>query len=299
MSEQLFKPTNDASYDGRLPWLEGRRKRIGSSDARAILGCGYAGESATTVWAEKVHGVKRKFNAASMEAMNLGNELESAVINMFAKKHPEWKVTHGEKFATVECQEFTYLGSSLDGWAEMAGEKIVLEAKVVDAENAYEWRDEQVPLMYAVQVQHQLICTGWQRGVVIALVGGKYQERWLERDEALIEQMHIAYQRFWKHVIDRTPPEDAAPIAYEAVQSVREMGVAKMLGKDSSDLVRETLKLQDEADRIWNRLVRSRKQVADAGLGFEWLILDDQSVVRLGKKGLEKKNALPRGVRVK
>jgi predicted phage-related endonuclease len=288
-----------AVFDSRIPWLEGRNKYIGSSDAPALLGCGYAGDSLSSKYAEKVHGVKRSFSPASRDAMQIGSVLESGIIEIFAVRHPEWNVTKGKAFQFEVSKEHPYLCASLDGWATHGDERIVIEAKCISAANAYEWRENSAPLKYVCQVQHQLIVTGCKRGVIVALVGGEYEERWVERDEALIEQMLIVYRRFWQCVIDRTPPEDDSPIAFESLQVEREVGFGKQLGKEASDKVREVLKLQDEEAKLARRLAIAKSDVSALKLGVEWLVLDSQEVIRCKKNSMEKKPGLPRGVRFK
>jgi predicted phage-related endonuclease len=286
-------------FDSRIPWLVGRDKYIGSSDAPALLGCGYAGDSLSSKYAEKVHGVKRSFSAASRDAMQVGSILEAGIIDIFATRHPEWNVSKGRAFQFEVSKKHPFLCASLDGWATHGDDRIVIEAKCVSAGNAYEWRENSAPIKYIVQVQHQLIVTGCKRGVIVALVGGEYEERWIERDEDLIEQMLIVYRRFWECVKTRTPPEDDSPIAFESLQVERDIGYGKQLGKEASDKVREVLKLQDEETKLARRLAIAKSDVSVLKLGVEWVVLDDQTVIRLKKNSMEKKAGLPRGVKFK
>lgn len=285
-------------FDSRLPWLEGRNKYIGSSEAAAILGFGYAGESPTTVWANKVHGVKKQFSKAALGDLEEGKNNEAFVVDSFAKRNPEWKVTPGHPFELQICKEHPYLACTIDASATRLDEKIVLEAKWI-MHKPWEWADDSCPLMYVVQLQHQLLCMGLQRGAVIARVCGEYKCCWFERDDELISQMIIAYQRFWTHVINRTPPEDDSPIAFESLQVERDMGFGKQLGKEASDKVREVLKLQDEETKLARRLAMAKSDVSALKLGVEWAVLDDQTVIRFKKNSMEKKAGLPRGVKFK
>jgi predicted phage-related endonuclease len=285
-------------FDSRLPWLEGRNKYIGSSEAAAILGFGYAGESPTTVWASKVHGTKKVFSKATLGDLEEGRNNEAFVVESFAKRNPEWKVTPGHPFELQICKEHPYLACTIDASATRLDEKIVIEAKWI-MHQAHEWADGKCPLKYQIQIMHQMICLGINRGVVIARVCGEFHERWIERDEALVEQMLLTYQRFWQCVIDRTPPEDDSPIAFESLQVERDMGFGKQLGKEASDKVREVLKLQDEETKLARKLAIAKSDVSVLKLGVEWVVLDDQQVVRLKKSSMEKKAGLPRGVKFK
>ena len=285
-------------HGDREKWLKHKNPRIGSSDAAAILGCGYASESATTVYARMVHGVKKSFPAGTLERMQQGSILEEGVIDLFAARNKGWKVTKGVKFETITQPEYPDLVSSLDAWAENEGkERLVVEAKVV--EWSKDWLDGGVPIKYMIQVLHQMICSGYRQGVVIALVGGRYEERWIEWDQDLVDQMLIAYEKFMECVRNRTPPEDASPIAYAVIADTSEKDVARYVGGELSKAVRETIRLQEQADKIAQQLDRAKKAVQRGAAGCGWLVLDDQAVVRLGKSKIELRKSLPSGVKVK
>ena len=286
------------SHGDRNNWLAYKGPKIGSSDAAAILGVGYATECATTVYARMVHGVKKSFDQGTLDRMQQGSILEAGVIDLFSARNPAWKVSHGEKFATVSHQDYQHLVSSLDAWAENEGkERLVVEAKVVEW-NA-DWKDNGVPVKYMVQVMHQMICTGYRLGVVIALVSGRYEERWIEWDQDLVDQMLIAFDRFMTCVKNRTPPEDASKIAYSVIASTSEKDAARYVGGELSKAVREAIRLQEQADKIALQLDRAKKAVQRGAAGCGWLVLDDQAVVRLGKGKIETRKSLPPGVKVK
>jgi predicted phage-related endonuclease len=286
------------TFPDRETWAYGRTRYIGSSDAPGILGCGYASQTRTSVWTDKAHGVKPKFDQSAIERMNQGKIGEKFVLEMCANKHPEWSVTACPPFDLVVCESVPYLASTLDGEANVGGEMIVLEAKVIGAEVAREWDDDLLPLKYYVQVQHQLLCTGRKRGLVIALVAGDYQERWVERNEELLKLMLVEYETFWRHVIDNIPPDDESPKAYDSLRTIVSYGVAKAVGGNLSGCVREALDLEKIVKEMAAKLQRLKANIARESAGFGYLVLDDQSAVKLGKS-LKRLTKLPKGVEVK
>lgn len=284
-------------HGNRENWLKYKHPRIGSSDAAAILGCGYATESASTVYARMVHGVKKSFPLGTRERMEQGKILESGVIDLFAARNREWTVTHGEQFTTVANPDYPDLVSSLDASAANGPKRIVIEAKVV--EWTPDWRDDGVPLKYMVQTMHQLICTDWRLGVVVALVSGKYEQRWIEWNQDLVDQMLIAYEKFMDCVRAGIPPRDDSAIAYSVIQATTDNQTAKYVGGELSKAVRETIRLQEQAEKIGKQLIRAKQVVQRGAGGCGWLVLDDQAVVRLGRTKLEVRKSLPKGIEVK
>jgi predicted phage-related endonuclease len=281
-------------------WLDKKRKRIGSSDARAILGCGYEGESELTVYDRMVHGVRKSFTSAQIEMMNEGRVMESAILDMFAMKNPDWIVEKASGFRLIVNPDFPDLCCTLDAQAthRVTGEKIVVEAKFEQNGSFEDYEDEGLPLKHLVQIQHQQICTGWKGGFLVSLLRGKYVQRWVERNDGLIVQMLLAYESLLKAVREKRPPNVGGVIQYQRAQGASNREIAQYVGKEASDLFLEALRLQEQASKIQSRLSRLKGILAEAAKGCLFVVLEDQQVVRLGKSGLELKKSLPRGVRV-
>ena len=284
-------------FDSRILWLEGRNKYIGSSDAPAILGHGYAGESISTVWGEKVGTYKKTFSPEQIQLMNEGRIGEQFVVAMFANRHPDLKVEKPAAFQLEVCPEHPYLCASLDAWAFALEERIPIEAKVIQNQ-PQEWNDGGCPIKYQIQLQHQMLVIGAKRGVVVAYVLGRYEERWYERDDQFLEAALTCYQKFWQHVIDRTPPQDDTPMAYAVQRAETEWGTARRLGKRGSDAVREYFKALEELDKVERKVNTAKALLAEHAKGVEFLILDDQQVVKMGKNTVKKAARLPRGVKI-
>lgn len=289
--------TQHVEFDSRIPWLQGRQKYIGSSDAAAILGYGYAGESPSTVWGAKLGIYEKDWSKADLEMLQEGRIGEKFVVEMFANRNSTLRVELGRDFQFDICKEFPFLCASLDAWAWSGDERIPLEAKVIQHQ-AHEWADGNCPLKYQIQLQHQMLCIGAKRGCVIAYVCGSYQERWFDRDDEFLALAVQKYKEFWQHVIDRTPPPDSSPLAFEVQRGQVEWGTARRIGKATSDAVRQLRALELEKEKLQKKINTAKAEVARVGAGVEYLILDDQTVVKLGKRSIEAKPKLPRGIRV-
>lgn len=285
-------------FDGRIPWLNGRRKYIGSSDAAAIFGHGYAGESISTVWAEKCEVGGKSYSEADLMLMEEGRIGERFVVEMFRNRHPDLRVPEkNNPFAFYVSSDYPFLCASLDCEAYAGEEMMPVEAKVI-RHNANEWEDDKCPVKYIIQTQHQMLVTGTKRACVAALVYGRYQERWIERDDEFLELAVQRYHEFWQCVIDRTPPKDDSPYAYTARRVETNFGTARRLGKRGSDALRRYFQLKQQANDLEQKLNAAKVEFAEFATGVEFVILDDQSVVKLGKRSIEKKKELPRGVQI-
>lgn len=286
------------TFDSRVPWLGKRRKYIGSSDGPAVLGFGYATQSSTTVWRSKVFDEEPRFDQKTLDLMNEGRICEPFVVNRFAVEHPEWKVDPGTPFDVTVSAEHPFLAASLDATATVCEETFPVECKWIGRHMSREWDDGACPMKYQIQLMHQIICSGAKRGCVAAFVGGEYTERWFDRDEEVVEWMLAKYREFWQCVIDRVPPDDSSPVAFRELRPNLEYGVAKVAGGELSGQARFYLDAAEKAAEYRVKADRARNAIAAGAGGVEYLILDDQSVLKLGKNTVKQVRKLPRGVRV-
>jgi putative phage-type endonuclease len=170
-----------------------RRKYIGSSDAAAILGLSrYA--TAEDVRLDKLGRVS---DWDGNTATSAGNYLEPAIrawaadqlgLDLLADK----MVVHRNGI----------MAANLDSYH--AGERVIVECKstgiVGPPDPGYGAADsDEVPDAVAVQVQHQLACTGYDLAYVAALIGGiGFRLYRLPRDVEFIAGLEKALERFWR-----------------------------------------------------------------------------------------------------
>lgn len=188
-------------------WLTARRAGIGASDAAAILGLAndkYA--SPMTVFMEKTG---MWVDDRSLEAADIGSEFEPHVAARYARLAG---VTLLPKVGTLRHPDIPWLFASPD-YLTADGNPDLVEVKTRSDRMAGVWGDIDgdditIPDNVAVQVQVQMAVTGFTTGDVAVLFGGN-RLRWAReyRDEAFINDLLDALERFWVHnVLAGVPP---------------------------------------------------------------------------------------------
>lgn len=191
----------------RSVWLRERRSGIGSSDAPVILGL-VKRASPLSLYADKIGMVDDDDDAG--EIARWGRVLEPVVMAEFA---------HVQGDAPYRMDGWLYRSNAdptrlctLDAWLR----DDVCEVKTAP-ESTPEWEEGGVPAAVFCQVQHQLLVTGLDHSIVVALLRG-YRLRWsrVERDQKFIDEvLQPAEADFWHRVSTGRPP---APDASEATR---------------------------------------------------------------------------------
>lgn len=200
-------------HPDRESWINGRVASIGSSDAAGILNYGFAGQNPYTIWAQKAQGVDRKWTDEQLELLEIGKIAEEYIARILRIRN-KWEVKFDPPHSFRRSTLIPYLTSSLDGYLIEDGEEKVVEMKAVGAQAAFsEWdfKNEEVPLKYSIQVQHQFLVTGLKSGYLVALHGMDTHVFPIQRNEVLIDLMVKTYAKFWKLVSTKTaPPLDSS-----------------------------------------------------------------------------------------
>lgn len=142
-------------------------------------------------------------------AMWLGTQMEPIVVRAFTKhtglkcRRPRRAVDPNFWF-TTEDYGFP-MGCLIDG-RTLDPDDTGIEAKTASAWLSGEW-EEDVPVAYMCQIQHQLAVTGWSHFYAAAIVGNKYVQHRVERDEEGIALLTDKERDFyWNHFIPGVPP---------------------------------------------------------------------------------------------
>lgn len=180
-------------------WKQQRRKGIGGSDAAAALGLS-RWKSPLRLYLEKIGEIESDVDT---EAAYWGNILEDIVAKEFEKRT-------GKKTQRVNAilihPVHEWMIANID--RKVVGESAILECKTTSTWNKDEWKDDEIPQEYIIQLQHYLAVTGYEKAYIAVLIGGnKFVWKELERDEELINMIIEGEQRFWEMVENRTPPE--------------------------------------------------------------------------------------------
>jgi len=153
-------------------------------------------------------------------AMRRGTFMEPGVIKEFQRetklrvRRPR-RVFDPNFWFTTEEYGFP-MGALLDGITEDSTGPAGVEAKTANPWGAHEWlykdwedasANDRIPLVYFMQCQHQLACTGWQHIYVPADVGGNFVWRLIKRDDEIISMLTDRERDFWiNNVLAHKPP---------------------------------------------------------------------------------------------
>lgn len=195
---------------------ERRTKRIGSSDAAAILNLDPY-RSASDVWLEKTG---RAAGFAGNAATERGNLLEPVLLDW---AEGELGVTL-QRDVFVECAEYPHLCANLDGFCSEKNFNVEAKSTV----NADEWGEpgtDKVPERVIIQVTHAMLLAKTDKTYIPMICPGFKSFDWRMYEvpfnrklaEFAAEQCDI----WWKqHVIGDTPPVGSVP-SIEVLKRVR------------------------------------------------------------------------------
>lgn len=185
----------------RNEWLLERTKGIGGSDAGIILGLNKY-RTKFELWLEKTGQVDPE--EVDNEAVYWGNQMEDVVAKEFERRTGK-KVRRANYM--FSHPDYPYIKANLDRM--VVGESALLECKTASAYLMKEWKGDEIPESYLVQVQHYLGVTGKEKGYIAVLIGGnKFIWKEIERDEELINIIFEAEKHFWEyHVLGGIAPE--------------------------------------------------------------------------------------------
>lgn len=177
-----------------------RHKYIGGSDIAKVMGLSRWG-TPLSLWAEKTGKVVAK-DLSNVEAVELGQDLEEFVANKFTQRTGK-AVRRSPK--VYQHPEYPYMVAHIDRL--VTGTDELLECKTCSVFKADEWKDEEIPQEYILQVMWYLGITGRKVGHIAVLIGGQsFKSKPIEFDAELFADMVKAAKEFWQHVQDDTPP---------------------------------------------------------------------------------------------
>ncbi len=266
---QVLANTADMTHE---EWLQTRTKGLGGSDASIVLGLN-RWKTPFELWLEKTGQVIPE--SSQSEAAYWGTVMEDIVAKEFENRTGK-KVRR--RNATFQHPEYPFLIANVDRL--VVGEKAILECKTTSAYNTDEWKDDEIPSPYIVQVQHYLGVLGpeYEKAYIAVLIGGqKFVWKEIERDDELIDMIFQAERHFWhEHVEKNVPPAlDGSSAAeqflkerYEEVDPEKTIDLKYEFKEKIEELLslKETIKeLEKQARSIENRI---KYELKDAEVGF-------------------------------
>jgi predicted phage-related endonuclease len=148
--------------------------------------------------------------------MRLGSALEPAIRSFFQEENKDWLTVH--ETGTWQSTEFAWMKANPDGIIEWAdGSLGVLEIK-----HSATYVTE-IPESWKLQVLWYLYVLGLKRGVVCAVIGGRYTEFEVLWDETLVLDMKGRVRGFYGLVESGIAPDyDGSNSTYETVRELSE-----------------------------------------------------------------------------
>jgi putative phage-type endonuclease len=205
----------------RKQWLESRRQGIGGSDAPVILGLS-SWKSPLALWAEKT-GLAESEDISEKEYVEWGHILEEPIARKYVQVTGRTLIDYG-RYYRFQNPSMLHMICTIDREiipTPFRPDPGILSIKTAAGFKSGEW-EEEPPLMYQVQIQHELYVTDRQWGSFAVLIGGQ-KFRWcdVERNERFCSYLIEKEAEFWDGVIRGIPPEpDASNSTREVLRRI-------------------------------------------------------------------------------
>lgn len=252
--------TDYAIADTKEDWLEIRSKGLGGSDIGTMMGLNPY-KSAYQLWLEKT-GQAESPDISDKIAIKVGNELEDLVARIF-EQETGLKVQKDNK--THFHKDFPFLLANID--RKIVGERALLECKTTSVFNADEWKDDEVPASYLMQVQHYLNVLNYDYAYIAVIVGNsRFICKKIERDEELITLYTNMAMDFWlNNVLNMVAPEiDGSMVTKQALNLVEyEEGKSKPMTKEQEELAKYIENLKSDIKHLNDMKSQAENQLKE------------------------------------
>ena len=239
--------TTKVSYED---WKELRKKGIGGSDIGSIFGFNQY-KSAIQLWLEKTGQVEAP-DLSDKLSVKLGNKLEDIVAELF-EEETGLKVRRNNHILLHPEHDFILANIDREGKDE-EGKRFILECKTASSYAGKQWKDDEIPLAYEMQVLHYLTVTGYDYGYIACLVGNhQFVIKKIEINDLIKNHIIEKCKWFWDLVQTKTmPPVDNSEACSNILSELYPEAIA-----DTSIVISPTL------DEELNKLSDLDSQVKD------------------------------------
>lgn len=244
----LLIKTTDLSHSD---WLEARKLGITGTDLGGLTGISKY-STPIKVYLDKTGQLEP---IEDNEAMYWGRVIEDVIAKDFQSRNENMKVNRVN--AILKHPEYEWALGNIDRLiTNENGEKGILEIKTVSEYLKTSWDEEEVPPQYMVQLQWYMFVAGVKFGYFAALIGGnKYIQKYVERDEELIEMLKNIAQNFWENnVLTKTPPlVDGSEASTDLLKSLypnSEPDTEIVLPEEASELIEQREELKGQAKEL-------------------------------------------------
>lgn len=205
----------------RDEWLQARGKRIGGSEASAVVGLNpYM--SNTDLWSIKT-GRREAEDISDKPYVRYGHDAEPLLRELFKLDFPDYKVGYRDNNLFLNSR-YPWAHASLDGWLEdPEGRTGILEIKtteILQSMQKEKWKDR-IPDNYYLQVLHYMMVMEADFACLKAQLKYDYdgdiylqiRHYWIERQDVEndIRILSEKEEEFWHHMQNGTRPATLLP----------------------------------------------------------------------------------------
>ena len=204
-------------FESRDEWMAKRTRRIGGSDAAAVIGKNpYMTNE--RLWEIKT-GRREQADISDVEAVMYGAKAEEYLRELFRLDFPEYEVEYKENNLWIN-EKYPFAHASLDGWLKDGkGRNGILEIKTATITSAVQrakWNN-QIPQNYYCQVLWYMMVTEFDFAILKAQLKTEWpgqlpslrtEHYLIERSEVQqdIDYLREAGKQFWSYVEKDTRP---------------------------------------------------------------------------------------------
>lgn len=207
--------------DSRDEWLQARGKRIGGSEASAVVGLNpYM--SNTDLWSIKT-GRREAEDISDKPYVRYGHDAEPLLRELFKLDFPDYKVGYVDNNLFLNSR-YPWAHASLDGWLQdPEGRTGILEIKtteILQSMQKEKWKDR-IPDNYYLQVLHYMMVMEADFACLKAQLKYDYdgdiylqiRHYWIERLDVENDIRILAEKEkeFWQHMQNGTRPATLLP----------------------------------------------------------------------------------------
>ena len=205
----------------RDEWLQARGKRIGGSEASAVVGLNpYM--SNTDLWSIKT-GRREAEDISDKPYVRYGHDAEPLLRELFKLDFPDYKVGYRDNNLFLNSK-YPWAHASLDGWLQdPEGRTGILEIKtteILQSMQKEKWKDR-IPDNYYLQVLHYMMVMEADFACLKAQLKYDYdgdiylqiRHYWIERQDVEndIRILSEKEEEFWHHMQNGTRPATLLP----------------------------------------------------------------------------------------
>ncbi|MBG9981723.1 YqaJ viral recombinase family protein [Aerococcaceae bacterium DSM 111020] len=196
-------------------WHALRSKGLGGSDIGTLMGLN-SYKSKYELWLEKTKRVQSP-DISDRIAIQVGNELEDLVARIFSQE-TGLRVQKDNK--THYHKDHDFLLANID--RKIIGEKALLECKTASAFLADQWKEDEVPASYLLQVQHYLNVLDYDYAYIAVIIGNHdFVYKKIDRDQELIDLYQAEAVRFWnENILKDVEPEIEGLVTKQAINYI-------------------------------------------------------------------------------